>query len=90
MKQYQVVVTNQRIIFGRLSLMGAVTETDAFTFKNIQRILMKKGLLAYQLKFVFYNGRMLRLDANHKAARAMKGFVLDEQMASYLRQAVAA
>ena len=89
MKQYQVVVTDKRIIFGKLSLFGTPTAIDQFTFNEIRAIIMKKKMLAYKIGFVFNNRRRLDLDANHKAARAMEGFLFDEQLGAYLQKAVA-
>lgn len=89
MKQYQVVVTDQRVIFGKLSLFGAPTTVDTFAFNDIRAIILKKGVLTYKIGFVFNNRRRLDLFANHKAARAMEGFLFDEQMGAFLQKAVA-
>ncbi len=89
MKQYQVFVTDKRIIFGKLSLFGTLTTIDRFRLDEIRRIAVRKGMLTYKIGFLFHNGRALALDANHKAARAMEGFLFDEQMKSYLQRAVA-
>lgn len=89
MQQYQVVVTDKRVIFGRLSLLGTPTTIDQFTYPEIRAILLKKGMLTYKLGFVFNNRRRLNLNANHKAAKAMEGFLFDEQMGTFLQKAVA-
>ncbi len=89
MKQYQVIVTNKRVIFGRLSLLGSPTTIEQFTYPEIRAVLLKKGMLTYKIGFVFNNRRRLNLNANHKAARAMEGFLFDEQMGSFLQKAVA-
>jgi hypothetical protein len=89
MKQYQVIVTDKRVIIARLSLLGAPTTIEQFTYPEIRAILLKKGMLTYKIGFVFNNRRRLNLNANHKAARAMEGFLFDEQLGSFLQNAVA-
>jgi hypothetical protein len=66
MKQYQVMVTSERVFFGKLSLLGKLAHIDQFRFDEISSASFKKGVLTYKLKFKFRNGRSLELDANHK------------------------
>ena len=47
MKQFQVMVTAKRVIFGRLSLLGSPTTSEQFTYPEIRAILLKKGMLTY-------------------------------------------
>lgn len=89
MKQYQVIVTDKRVLFGKLSLFGTPTAIDGFTYNEIRGITLRKGLLTYKIGFYFNNRRRLTLNANHKAARAMEGFLFDEQMGTFLQKAVA-
>ena len=44
MKQYQVMVTNKRVIIGKLSLFGAIKTIDPFPFQAIRAIILKKGI----------------------------------------------
>lgn len=89
MKQYQIVVTNKRVIFGKLSLFGTPTTIDQFKYNDIRGITVRKRILTFKIGFIFNNGRRLYLDATHKAARAREGFLFDEQLGSYLQKAVA-
>jgi hypothetical protein len=89
MKQYQVVVTDKRVIFGKLSIFGAPTTIDSFAYKEIRAVILKKGLLTYKIGFVFNNRQRLNILANHKAVRSMEGFLFDEQIGSFLLRAVA-
>jgi hypothetical protein len=89
MKQYQVIVTDKRVIFGKLSFIGSLTTIDQFAFKDIQGITLRRGMLAYKIGFYFNNGRRLILHANHKAVRATEGFLFDENLGAYLQKAVA-
>ncbi|GEM_PF-4960640 len=89
MKQYQIVVTNQRIFFGRLSMMGKLTSVDAFTFDEIEKASFKKGMLTYKIALRFKNGRTLNLDSNHKAIVSMEGFLLDDGLIAQLESAIA-
>lgn len=89
MKQYQVLVTDKRVIFGKISFFGSFSTIDQFAFKDIRGITLRKGLLAYKIGFYFNNGRRLMLQANHKAVRAVEGFLFDEKLGTYLQKAVA-
>lgn len=89
MKQYQVIVTDKRVIFGKLSMFGTRTTIDPFAFHEIRAIILKKGILTYKIGFVFNNRSRLTLYANHKGARAMEGFLFDEQIGSFLQRSVA-
>lgn len=89
MKQYQILVTDKRIIFGRLAFFGTLTTIDQFAFNEIRGINLRRGMLSYKIGFYFNNGNRLALLANHKAVRAMEGFLFDEQLGAYLQKAVA-
>lgn len=89
MKQFQVMVTDQRIAFGRLSMFGKLAATDVFKLDEIADVSFKKGPLSYSIRFDLTNGRTLRLDANHKAMVSMEGFLFEPEMEEFLTNAVA-
>jgi hypothetical protein len=89
MKQYQVMVTDQRVVFGRLSMMGRLRNADKFSFDEIESASFRKGMLTYKIVFRFRNGRSLTLDANHKALVSIEGIVFDPGMEEYLTKAIA-
>jgi hypothetical protein len=89
MKQYQMMVTNQRVFFGRLSLLGKLSSIDIFSFDEIKSASCKKGMLTYSISLKFKNGRSIALDANHKGVASIEGFLLDPTMAEYLTKAIA-
>jgi hypothetical protein len=89
MRQYQVVVTDRRVLFGRLSMTGALTGVDAFGFHELERIAFRKGKLAYRIAIGLRNGRALELAANHKGLVSMEAFLCDEATKQYLTDAVA-
>lgn len=79
-KHYQIMITNRRVFFGRLSRFGKIIHIDQFEFNEIESSSLKKGLLSYRLVFKFKNGRSLTLDANHKGRNAMEGILFDEKL----------
>jgi len=88
MKQYQVMVTSRRVVFGRLSLMGTLAAIDQFTFNEIESVSFKKGMLTYTIKFKFKNGRSLNLTSNHKAPGSLEGFLFEPKIEQYLTKAI--
>ena len=88
MKQYQILATNQRVFFGRLSIMSKLTDVDIFNYDEIESASFKKGMLTYKIVFNFVNGRSLTLDANHKAAVSIEGFVFEPGMEESLTKAI--
>ncbi len=89
MKQYQIMVTNQRVCFGKLSMFGKVSGVDKFAFNEIESASFKKGMITYNIKFKFRNGKLLNLDANHKALVSIDGFLFDPKMEEYLTKVIA-
>src|SRR5215467_8591517 len=89
MKQYQVMITSQRAVFGKLSMMGGLAGVDAFTFGEIDSVSFKKGMLTYNIRFKFKNGRSLALDTNHKALVSVEGLIFDPKLEDYITKATA-
>jgi Bacterial PH domain len=89
MKQFQVMVTDQRVVFGRLSMMGRLAGIDTFPLAEIEAASFKKGMLTYTITFKFKNGRSLTLDANHKGIVSVEGVVFDPKIEGFLTTAVA-
>jgi len=88
MRQYQVIATDQRIFFLRVSLLGKHTGIDAFDYNEIEEASFVKGLLAYKIFFRFKHGRTLWLDANFKALVAVEGLLFDEVLKNHLERAI--
>jgi hypothetical protein len=89
MRQYQIVVTDRRIFFLRLSMLGKPAGVDAFSFGEVRDVSFKKGVMTYKMVFRFHNGRTVRLDSNYKALVQMEGFLFDDALKAYLERAIA-
>lgn len=90
MKQYQVMVTDKRVIFGKLSPVGTFTGFDHFSYNDIRQIALRKKILGYKITICFSNHqRPLVLNAFYKSARPMEGYLFDEKMGAFLQKAAA-
>ena len=89
MKKYQVVVTNRRILFGKLSLSGKIANIDKFTFHEIESVSFNKGFLLNKISFKFKNSITLNLGLpKNSVGKAEEGFLLDEKLQTYLSKAI--
>lgn len=88
MRQYQVVMTDRRIFFLRISILGKSTGVDAFTFDEIEEASFIKGVLTYKIFFRFNHGRTLWLDSNFKALVDVEGFLFNDTLKARLERAI--
>jgi hypothetical protein len=83
MKHYWIGVTDKGAYFLRLNLMGKVSQTDTFGFKEIKAVTVKNSLLENVAKFEFANGRRLVLNIS----KLRKGD--SEEALTYLQKKIA-
>jgi hypothetical protein len=89
MRQYQIIVSDRRIFFLRLSKSGRSAGVDAFTFDEIGEASFKKGVMTYKIFFRFRNGRALNLESNHKALVRVEGLLFDDNLRTHLERVLA-
>ena len=68
MKQYMVVVSDKRVHFNKLNMMGKAVAIDSFDYDEIKTLNIKKGIVKYKVRFHFKNDKKLTLSAQHLAA----------------------
>ncbi len=86
-KFYVLVVSDKKIHFNRLNQLGKIALTDSFTYDEIERLEMKKGMVKYTLRFYFKNGNKLRLRAQHMAfSEKIREKLISSQALSHLQE----
>jgi len=88
-KPYQIVVTDKKMIFGKLSFSGKLLETEKYGFKEIKKIVFKKGVLTYRITIDFINGKNLDLEASFRGIRTPEGFLIEEKLISQISGLIA-
>lgn len=87
-KVYFVGVTNLGVHFHKLSLLGKFSQHDFFSFNEIKSIKIGNGFFQIPMKYVFANGKTLKLRAQKRGVeRVAKA---DDRIVSYLNEHVKA
>ncbi len=65
-RSYYVAATNLGIHFHLINLHGGFTHSDFFPFEEIENVNIGKGALQTPMKFVFSNGRDVKIKAQKR------------------------
>ena len=84
MKQYFIAVSENGIYFHKMGFFGKFTTHDFFTFKEIENVKIGKGLLQRPMKFLFKNGRSMKIKAQLKGVE--KVAKLTEEIQEHLEK----
>ena len=79
---YFVAVTDKGIHYHKLTFFGKPDTSNYFTWNEIEKVKLSKGLLQAPLKFTFSNGRKLKLKAQLKGMEKIAK--LDDRTKEYL------
>ena len=88
MRQYQIVLTNQRILVSSVSIFRAVGEPNSYPLNEISRVEFKSGLIGpmvCQVFIDFKNGDKLKLDSNTVVLGNSEGIVVNDKIKSFLK-----
>jgi hypothetical protein len=88
MKFYYVAVTKNGLTFHRLNMMGKFSNSDAFSYDEIEKVKIGQGWVQRPMKFKFKNGRVLNLKAQLKGVE--KVAKLTEDVQQYLEKNIPA
>ena len=87
-RMYLVGVTDKRLHFHKLNLMGKVSAHDTFTFGEIKSVKFGRGLLTVPMAYVFPRGRKLKLHAQKVGLERVAK--IDEKTVTYISQNIKA
>ncbi len=79
MKHYFVGVSNKGIHFHRVNFLDKFAEHDFFEFDEISNVKIGKGYLQRPMKFLFKNGRKLKIKAQLKGVEKVAKLTEDTQ-----------
>jgi hypothetical protein len=79
MKTYFLAVTEKGISFHRVNLLGKFKEHDFFEFDDIESVEIGKGVLQRPMKFLFKNGRKVKVKAQLKGVEKVAKLLPDVQ-----------
>lgn len=86
-RQYFVALTDRGIHFQKTNLFGKLTQRDFFPYEEIMSARIGKGIMQVPMKYVFSNGRKLKLNAQRKGVKRVAK--IDDEMIQYIRNNVA-
>ena len=86
MKFYFLAVTNRGLSFHRMNLLERFVEHDFFEFDEVESMSIGKGLLQRPIRFLFKNGRKVKVKAPLKGVEKVATLTPDTQQ--YLEQAI--
>lgn len=88
MRYHFVAVTERGITFHKLSMLGKFSNSDSFTFDEIESVKIGKGILQRPMKFKFTNGRKLHVNAQLKGVE--KVAKITEQVQQHIERNIRA
>lgn len=86
MKPYYIAVTNKGVHFHLLNLLGKFSKHDFFKFEEIDSLKIGNGVMRIAMKYVFSNGRKLKIKAQKKGLDRIAK--IDEATLQYLKNAI--
>lgn len=85
LRQYFVAVTNKGIHFHLLNILGKFSQHDFFSYDEIKKIEIGKGMLQIPIKFFFEN-KKLKIKAQKKGFERVA--TVDEKTLDYIKNNV--
>jgi hypothetical protein len=86
-RQYRVAVSNRKLYFHRLNLLGKIKETQEINHDAIAELIIKNIIIGYKFIFNFSNGKKLALMVPFR--KGNNGVILNEQLLQYLQEKLA-
>jgi hypothetical protein len=83
-RNYFIAVTNKGIHFHMLNFLGKYSQHDFFSYTEIEKIKIGKGVITIPITFFFSNGAKLKIKAFKKGVKDMAK--LEENTLDYINK----